>query len=206
MQTLLGGHTSVKVLKDEYVAALTERKNTQAAHLANPSDTALKTAAEAADARALGINQTGAELLKVVSYSHLIHRWHWSEFWIIVGGTIAAAGIGLFAWAANPPEDEVASVASPNVITSPAGKRMRLTPEGVKVLGDKLGRGCKTEDGVDVLVLGKTDIGPDVLVSGSPDCKPVRLILGQGWGTVADLVPKVAPPPTPSVTPTTTRT
>ena len=81
-----------------------------------------------------------------------------------------------------------------------------LTPEGVKVLGDKLGRGCKTEDGVDVLVLGKTDIGPDVLVSGSPDCKPVRLILGQGWGTVADLVPKVAPPPTPSVTPTTTRT
>lgn len=184
--TLLSGHNDVNALKDEYVAAVKDRKDAQAAHLANPSIPELRTAAEAADARAVTVSDTAHELLKVVSYEHLAHRWRVAELWIVVGGVLAGVGIGIFAWGANPPADAVASAATPNVLSAPTAKKLTLTSEGMESLQEALGESCNTKQPIDVLVLAKTDAGPDVLVDQAAGCKRIRFILGTAWGTVTD--------------------
>ncbi|MEU7871866.1 hypothetical protein [Dactylosporangium sp. NPDC049140] len=184
--TLLNGHADVAALRTEYLAAVDERRTTLRDHLASPADADRRAKAQAADARAVAVSEVTQALLRVVSYENLAHRWRVAAPWIAVGGALAAAGVGCYAWSANPPAKAVASAAVPNVLTAPAAKRLTLTAQGVEQLGKALGSSCDTKQPIKVLVLDTTAAGPDVVTDQLPPCARVRFILGADWGTIGD--------------------
>jgi hypothetical protein len=102
----------------------------------------------------------------------------------MAGGVLAGAGIGLYAWSANPPPDAAASVATPNIVTAPTAKKLTLTSDGIDSLKEALGEDCDTTKPINVLVLATTGAGPDVLTNQDASCKRVRFILGPDWGTL----------------------
>ena len=86
--TLLNGYKDVDELKTEYLTAFGERNVAKTRYLKDPTNAALRTQAEAADARAVSVSNTTRELLKVVSYEHLAHSWRVAARCIIAGGVI----------------------------------------------------------------------------------------------------------------------
>lgn len=182
-RTLLHGEPDVTAFHQAVVAALEARGRALTAHYAQPGDADLKLAADAAQNQALALGQTAGELLAVTSYSALAHRWKRAR-WVIIGaGVVAGLGLGLFAWAANPPEDAEASAAAANVLTAPKTQVARLTGDGVAALAETLGEDCPAEEPLTVIVLGSTAAGPDVLVD-QEGCARTRLVLTEAWGTV----------------------
>jgi len=145
------------------------------------------TAASAADERATTLSGTVAALLETASYRNLVYHWRRTGLVIIGWGLAAAAGIGLFAWAANPPAEVKvkASVATPAVLTTPISATVTLTAEGRDALRDALGTDCSLSAPLAALELGKTDAGADVLVQ-QPGCAPARFIAVPGWAEVHD--------------------
>jgi hypothetical protein len=182
--TLLNGYEDVAALNTEYLTAVRVRNEAQTHYLNDPTNAALRTQAEAADARAVVVSNTTQELLRVVSYEHLAHSWRVAAPWIMAGGVLAGAGIGLYAWSANPPPDAAASVATPNIVTAPTAKKLTLTSDGIDSLKEALGEDCDTTKPINVLVLATTGAGPDVLTNQDASCKRVRFILGPDWGTL----------------------
>jgi hypothetical protein len=102
-KTLLAGRDSVSALSTEYEEALKERRETYADHQLAPTDNARKIAAQEADARAASLNADVRGLLEVAQYTTVAQRWSKARFAILGAGVVAAVGIGLFAWAADPP-------------------------------------------------------------------------------------------------------
>jgi hypothetical protein len=183
--TLLQGHSSAAELKTDYETALETRAGAFRAYYASPTDSALRSAAETADANAVQLHTLATGLVGAASYANLAYRWRRAAIAVGIGALLAAGGLGCFAWAANPPEDAKASAAAANVLTSPKMQYMQLNERGRTVLRDELGDDCDTTQPVQVLVLASTAAGPDLLVD-EPDCKAVRLVLTSDWGTVAD--------------------
>jgi hypothetical protein len=161
---------------------LVRRRTTYDAYLKSQTEDSEKQARLAA-AEVTEINGLAKKLLGVASYQSLAARWKTSQKLIIVGGILAGAGIALFAWAAHPPEDAKASLATPNVLTSPTQKTLSLSPAGRDALDTALGAACKTADLITVEVLATTDAGPDVLVN-QQGCARIRVLLGPSWGVV----------------------
>jgi hypothetical protein len=102
---------------------------------------------------------------------------------IIVGGLLAAAGIGTYAWSVNPPPAATASEAAPDVLTAPTPEFANLTAAGRAALRDSAGPACDLTHPVAVLGLATTPAGPDLVVDQA-GCAPVRFILGPTWGQV----------------------
>jgi hypothetical protein len=61
---------------------------------------------------------------------------------LLACGLLAAAGIGAFSWAANPPDKVKASMATPSVLTTPEMVTLTLTTQGQKALRKALGPSC----------------------------------------------------------------
>lgn len=181
-RSLLEGYDNAEQVEDDYSTALNERKIAFAAHYADPEVVHLKTAAELADARAVHIHAIGSNLVAVASYSALSHRWRVTVRWIVLGALLSAFGLGVFAWAANPPEEAKASTAAANVLATPTPQVVKLTATGIKALQEKLGDNCKTAENINVLVLANTPSGPDVLVE-TIDCARIRVVMTRAWGT-----------------------
>lgn len=181
--TLLQGYQNPKDLADTYAKALRKRKSTLDAHHAHLEDPALADKARAADARVVQLHGVGQGLVTVASYQQLSHRWKVAVRWIVGGGLAAAVGLGLFAWASNPPAEATASAAAPNVVGTAETKAVTLTQGGVEALATKLGSGCNTAAPLAVVVLGETSAGPDVLID-QVGCARLRVVMTQAWGTV----------------------
>ena len=180
---LLQGYADVGALSGAYETAVTDRKTALEAHYGNINDANLKNRAEVEENRAMMLHGIADGLVSVVAYSHLAHRWSVAVKWIVGGALVAAGGLGLFAWAANPPADAKASAASANVLTTPSSKTVMLTADGVEALKGKLGDGCDTAKSLNVLVLGDTPSGPDVLIDND-GCAVLRVVMTTAWGTV----------------------
>jgi hypothetical protein len=142
-------------------------------------------AASAADAKVTALNATVIALLQDASYRNLAHRWRRMGAVILGCGVLAAFGIGLFAWAANPPAAVKASAATPAVLTTPGRATVKLTADGREALQDALGATCPLSSPLAALKLGETDIGTDVLVQQS-GCVPTRFVAVPAWADVHD--------------------
>lgn len=164
-RTLLMGEADVAGFYEKFQGLLQERTTALNAHYTNPQQSDLKVVADAAQNQALLYAHAGLELVGIASYASLAHRWKWSVRLIIVGSIIAAASIGCFAWAANPPEDAKESSAAANVLAAPSEKSMTLTKLGVSTLSKDRGNACPVDNAINVLILGSTPAGPDVLIS-----------------------------------------
>lgn len=118
---------------------------------------------------------------ELAGYEVLSWRWRRVGGWMIGAGVLAALGLGVFAWAANPPPDATASVVNPTVLTTPTAGTLTLTDAGQQALSGKLG--CPAGVPLDVLRLGNTDAGTDVLIQAS-GCEPLRFVVVPAWGSV----------------------
>ncbi len=143
----------------------------------------LAIAVKRADAELVAVDKIASAVLEAANFEQVAHRWRWARLWLILGGLIAAVGIGSFAWAANPPADAAASSAEPNVLTSPQARTLHLTTAGQQALATELG--CQ-QDTLHALQLGTTPAGPDLLVLRQGGCRAVRFVLaGDRWGWVS---------------------
>lgn len=188
-ETMLGGLADVAAVKKEYLEAVGARRSAYEEVWRDPADGGKVTRANLADTRFVAIDQVVGPLLEVVSYMHLAHSWRAARWRVLIGALLATLGLGIFAWAANPPEAAAASTASPNVVSTPDAGSMRLTAEGMAAVAESVGEGCWGDDAttvtLDVLVLDRTDAGPDVVVD-QEGCEPVRVLLGPAWGSLTD--------------------
>lgn len=142
-----------------------------------------KVAAEAADDEAVSLSDTVDSLLAVVTYMRLAYRWRRAGAALLACGVLAAAGIEGFAWAANPPDDVKASMATPSVLTTPEMVTVTLTAQGQKALSNALGPHCAVTSTLKALNLGSTSAGPDVLIQ-QKDCNTTRFVAVTNWASV----------------------
>ena len=105
----------------------------------------------------------------------LAYRWRRAGAAILACGVLAAAGIGAFSWAANPPAEVKASMATPSVLTAPETITVTLTDQGQMALRNALGPQCARISTLRGLSLGNTAAGTDVLIQ-QKGCKTVRFI------------------------------
>ena len=181
-QRFLDGMNTVKELDAAYTAALTAR-NRAFATLKQQDNEANRKAAAASDADMVSISYTVSSLLDVVSYMRLAYRWRRAGAALLACGVLAAAGIGVYAWAANPPDAVKASMATPSVLTTPQTIYVTLTAEGKEALKNALGPHCAMASTLGALSLGDTDAGPDVLIE-QKGCNRVRFIAVFDWASV----------------------
>lgn len=179
--SLCGVYRSIAELKTTYEAALRQRRSDYEAWLADPQDPQKVAAVKRADADAVSISNDVGILLEVAAYQALSHRWGVNRWWMMGGAALAAGGIGIFAWAANPPGPATASVVAPGLLKTPTEATVQLTSQGEGVLRGRIGKRCGTP--LKVLVLGTADAGPDLLVEQA-GCAPTRFVLLPSWGSV----------------------
>jgi hypothetical protein len=178
----LDGRDTVRELDDAFKAALNARNSAFAAQ-AKQFNEANKVAAEAADAEVVSLSGTVDSLLAAVTYLRVAYRWRRAGVALLVCGVLAAAGIGAFAWAANPPDSVIASMAIPSVLTTPETVAVTLTPQGQKALGNALGPHCAVTSTLRALSLGYTGAGPDVLIQ-QKGCNTTRFVAVTNWASV----------------------
>lgn len=164
------------------------QKATEAAKELKAANAALiahRDAATVANSNATALSATVAALLQAASYRNLAYRWRRTGIGILSCGFLAACGIGLFVWAANPPPSVKASVATPTVLTTPGRATVKLTVQGMDALRVALGDGCPVSTPLSALDLGSTDAGTDVLVQQA-GCTPTRFVAVPEWASVLD--------------------
>jgi hypothetical protein len=178
----LGGRSTAKQLDAEYTEALNDR-NAAFATLGQEDSEANRAAAEAADAKFVFLSDTVTSLIADVGYMRLAYRWRRAGAAILACGVLAAAGIGAFSWAANPPAEVKASMATPSVLTAPETITVTLTDQGQMALRNALGPQCARISTLRGLSLGNTAAGTDVLIQ-QKGCKTVRFIAVADWASV----------------------
>jgi nicotinamide riboside transporter PnuC len=184
----LGGMSKVADLHAAYTAALNERNLAFAALDQQYKDeggaaAAAKAAAAAADVKFVALSGTVSSLIAAVAYMRVAYRWKRAGVALLACGVLAAAGIGAFAWAANPPDRAQASMATPAVLTAPERVTVTLTLQGQKALRNALGPRCPAASKLRALSLGHTEAGADVLIE-QKCCKTVRFIAVADWASV----------------------
>jgi len=101
---------------------------------------------------------------------------------VIAAAVLAAVGIGLFAWAANPPEDPdppARAVISP----APVVAELRVKPASRAMLREALGEKCLLSN-VQVLEVGGTKEKPEVVTIPQQNCQSARLVVSEDIGIV----------------------
>ncbi len=97
---------------------------------------------------------------------------------MFIAAAVAAAGIGGFAWAAHPGnEDE----ATPVVEKTPAAVVVDLSPQGEESLGDDLGEQCNTNELGAIAISGSSE-ALEVVTIPSDTCQLDRFVLTPGLG------------------------
>lgn len=114
-------------------------------------------------------------VINVAGYEQLRSKFDDGLRGIMGGVALAAAGIILFAWSANPGE----AASTPESTTSalavaPVRALISLTPQGSATLGDDLGAECGPSDIPALVVTANDEDGIDVITLPSPDCQVLR--------------------------------
>lgn len=125
-----------------------------------------------------GWEQTKRLALGVVGSRLLDCRFQAARVAIVSGFSLAAAGVGLFAWGANPPKD--ASKAPVALSQAPVRQRIQLTDRGVAAL--KRARGCERSYLTALAIAGREG-SREVITVPSGRCRSVRFMLTPELGT-----------------------
>jgi nicotinamide riboside transporter PnuC len=178
----LNGRDKIEELNSAFIAALRARKEAFAALKHEPSEQN-NLRFRIADAEVVSLSSAVDSLLAVVMYMRLAYRWRRAGGALLVCGILAAAGIGAFAWAANPPDNVKASMATPSVLTTPETVSVVLTAQGQQALSNALGPHCPVTSALRALSLGSTIAGPDVLIQ-QKGCNTTRFVAVANWASV----------------------
>ena len=103
---------------------------------------------------------------------------------MLAGITLAAVGLVVFTYAANPPE-ETKEVAAPPPTPAVAETRIRLSDLGKRELGGRGGVECTTNV-VRAVVLSSTATVSEVVTVPTGGCRAMRLKLPTKLGSLAD--------------------
>jgi hypothetical protein len=202
-ELLLGLANDARELKQRYDIALSARAQAFTRLYANPTDADLNTQAKVSDAQASNYSQAVGGLLTAARYDRVRRKFEAAQREMLWGGLFAAAGIALFAWAANPPEPPAESSAA--VPNSPVAVRVFLTPDGTAALTGILGEACVTDPaGVEAIALEASDSSATLVSIGTASCKVARFSLGSSLGVVKateQVNPPTGSPPVGTVTP-----
>lgn len=180
----MDGVETVGSLNIAFNDAVTERRAAYSDALQTPYTREKNDRLTAADGKVIYLSGVIQNLIGVVRYRNLAFRWRLAGWTVVVAGAVAAAGLGVFAWAVNPPDDVTATNATAAVLTTAKPGTATLTATGADALSGKLGADCSYSSGLHVLVVGKTDAGADVVVNQS-GCAALRFIAVPDWASIA---------------------
>jgi len=179
---LLQGRPDVEALRAEYIEAVGARQLAVQKNLKEGSTTSKKLS-ESADIHARYVSGIVQNVLQVGSYYKLARTWRKAAWMVGAGSVVAAAGLLLFIWAANPPAAALKSLTSPAVVGEPPVRMMTLTESGQRLLQPDLGASCVVSEPLAVLFLDATESGADVVVQ-QHGCRSMRLLVTPEWGMV----------------------
>jgi hypothetical protein len=203
---LLVGFPSAVVLNTKYQAERHRQADAQQRVDATPDDQIALQELESATGEAEELAAALSRLATLTAYYRQREEFKNRRKWLYVAGLLTALGIGVFAWAANPPDEQTgqAPVTPTPALAAPARVRVTLNPFGRETLAPLLGAACADQaaaGGVDAYAIGATASDVDIMIVPTARCdRAVRftLALTQGVATPAEIV--TPPTPTPSRT------
>lgn len=138
----LGGAPTMQALNDQRTKRLTARDEAERSFDEEQDPDAKRAKAQELTNKDKDFAYTDGvvrAVLDLAGYEVLSWRWRRVGAGMIGAGVLAGLGIGVFAWAANPPSDAVASVVTPVVLTTPSVGTLTLTDTGRLAVAEKLG-------------------------------------------------------------------
>jgi len=136
-QVLLASRANVGALYKEYHEALSAQSVAANAYLAAPDKTK-EVELNAASSKVTYLDKISQNVVEQASYRRLRFWWLWSRLGVFVGAVLAAAGIAVFAWAANPPQ----LTATPVVPNTPTEVILEIATDHRALLKPVLGANC----------------------------------------------------------------
>jgi hypothetical protein len=177
---LLGGYASVEELKLAYDMAIKDRRDALKATYEDPDDPAKRLKAEAGQAWVKTLDLSQDHVIERASFNKLRAAYKTAGHKIAAGAVLAAIGIAIFAWGANPPDAVSAAV----VMSVPTDVVVAIDKEDRPVLQSSLGASCDLSDlhGVAVGVVGET---VQVATVATKDCKVALIEVTHDMGRVS---------------------
>jgi hypothetical protein len=192
---LLGGYETVEGLKEAYDSAITSRRQAFEEYFKNTGDTAKRDAAQAADQWAVLLGQAQTHAVDRASFSLVRSAYRRARWLILLGALLAAAGIALFGWAANPPD----TAAVPVVVHTPTEVIAHIDPEDRPPLQAVLGSKCDLS-ALDAVAVGEQGETYHLASVQTENCTVASFDMTPKMGTVvpkADEGPSVLTPSNP---------
>lgn len=176
---LLADQADVPTLYRNFSDALQKQKQAVDAYDVVPSDQNKQTLVAKANVVKYYDNIAN-RVVERASYLRLARTFLVARFGMLFGAAVAAAGITLFAWAANPPSDSL----TPVVVKTPSEVRVTFSDEGKAQFAPLLGAGCDLS--VPRPALAVRDIGENYELAMVPDskCKAVLITVTPAQGQV----------------------
>jgi len=184
---LLGQGTSVTELRTRHDELLKKETDAWQAFTQNEEDPKALRRAERASADRVAGDEAVGWLIQFARYTEISQLFRRSLRWMTAAAAIAAVGIGLFAWAAHP-EDEEDEGTTPVVAKVPTAIAIDLSEQGEDALGEKLGAQCDA-NAVPALALGGEPDALEVVTVPSASCSLQRFTLTETLGVATSTEP-----------------
>jgi hypothetical protein len=183
--TYLAGYRDVTTLKDEYVDAVRRQREAAREYYAAPQDANKIDALNRVQAEVDSLDVYVQRLLGIASFERLGVGYGLAQRYMLYGAAVAAMGIVLFTYAANPNTDEEEEAAPAELaLKQPTEVAVKLTPVGQRLVGGRLGQQCQLGS-LRAVVIGGDEKRSELVTLPEAGCKSVRLTLPTRLGTVA---------------------
>jgi hypothetical protein len=183
-EMLRGCGETVDGFLDLWNSALGKEDEAFAAWETMPSDEHLKAKASEAARRKGDLAATRRELLDWAADWQVRAAFKDAQEWLFSMAVFGAVGIGIFAYAANPPEAKDGS--SPSVSQTPTPVRLAPSASGATILHAALGQGCNLSS-VRALALASNGDGVEVVTYPKRGCSVARFTMTSEMGQTLSL-------------------
>jgi hypothetical protein len=175
---VMGGYDTVEDLRDAFAVAVRARIDALRDSYEDPSDSN-SARAETAKAWAVTLGQVVSQVLERASFARVQNSYWWARWGILFGAALAATGIAMFAWAANPPK----GVTAPVVAKTPTEVSVNIRQPHRSALARKLGSQCDLTN-VDAFALSAVGEVYQVASVPTDKCKAALFNVGPRVGRV----------------------
>jgi hypothetical protein len=180
-RAVLAGYATVEDLYDAYAAAAEARIETLKAYYDDPGGAGKGEKAKAAEDWGTILDRVQSHVLERASFVSVQSAYSHARWGILLGAAISAAGIGTFAWAANPPK---ATPPAPVVAKTPSNVTVMIRKSKGRRYARVLGRSCNLAA---VKAVAVADVGAGYKVVSIPTakCKSVLFAVTPAVGRVS---------------------
>jgi hypothetical protein len=121
-----------------------------------------------------------AKTVEQASYLRLRRGFSIARAAMLLGAGLAAGGIALFAWAANPPAES----AVPVVVATPTNVKVQFTTSGAQRFQTQLGGDCDLSEPLDAVAVRDLGTGYQLAVVPTASCNPALITVDPTTATV----------------------